>query len=226
MTPLQVLYEDNHLSRSTSSLGHRPGRRHGRRHARRPGRPLPQGEVRQARQRVRRRRAPAGPAGERRRDLRPHGQGARAPERALPRRAACASATGPWWMRDRPRTRVLSCTGSRATPSRTSRTPRRGRCREHGRRASRTGSPLSLEHYVLLEIDLETGRHHQIRAQLAAIGCHIKGDLKYGARRSNPGGGIHLHAREVSFEHPVRKTPLTIVARRRPPGPAVMRTRP
>jgi 23S rRNA pseudouridine1911/1915/1917 synthase len=70
----------------------------------------------------------------------------------------------------------------------------------------------ALERYVLLEIDLETGRHHQIRAQLAAIGCHIKGDLKYGARRSNPGGGIHLHAREVSFEHPVRKTTVTIVA--------------
>jgi 23S rRNA pseudouridine1911/1915/1917 synthase len=74
----------------------------------------------------------------------------------------------------------------------------------------------SLEHYFLLEIDLETGRHHQIRAQLAAIGCHVKGDLKYGARRSNPGGGIHLHAREVSFEHPVRKVPITIVA---PPPP-------
>jgi 23S rRNA pseudouridine1911/1915/1917 synthase len=70
----------------------------------------------------------------------------------------------------------------------------------------------TLDRYYLLEIDLETGRHHQIRAQLAAIGCHIKGDLKYGARRSNPGGGIHLHAREVSFEHPVRKTRLTIVA--------------
>lgn len=69
----------------------------------------------------------------------------------------------------------------------------------------------ALERYWLLEIDLETGRHHQIRAQLAAIGCRIKGDLKYGARRSNPGGGIHLHAREVSFEHPVRRTRLTIV---------------
>jgi 23S rRNA pseudouridine1911/1915/1917 synthase len=70
----------------------------------------------------------------------------------------------------------------------------------------------ALERYYLLDIDLETGRHHQIRAQLAAVGCHIKGDLKYGARRSNPGGGIHLHAREVSFEHPVRKTTITIVA--------------
>ncbi len=53
---------------------------------------------------------------------------------------------------------------------------------------------LSTDRYHLLEIGLETGRHHQIRAQLAAIGCHIKGDLKYGAARSNPGGGIHLHA--------------------------------
>jgi 23S rRNA pseudouridine1911/1915/1917 synthase len=71
---------------------------------------------------------------------------------------------------------------------------------------------LSLERYHLLEIQLETGRHHQIRAQLAAIGCHIKGDLKYGAARSNPGGGIHLHARQVSLVHPVRKTPLVITA--------------
>ena len=78
----------------------------------------------------------------------------------------------------------------------------------------------TLERYYLLEIDLETGRHHQIRAQLAAIGCHIKGDLKYGARRSNPGGGIHLHAREVSFEHPVQKTRLTVVA---PPPPDPVR---
>jgi len=56
---------------------------------------------------------------------------------------------------------------------------------------------LSTDRYHLLEIELEAGRHHQIRAQLAAIGCHIKGDLKYGAPRSNPGGGIHLHARQV-----------------------------
>ncbi len=71
---------------------------------------------------------------------------------------------------------------------------------------------FSLERYHLLEIELETGRHHQIRAQLAAIGCHIKGDLKYGAARSNPGGGIHLHARQVSLVHPVRKVPLVITA--------------
>ncbi len=71
---------------------------------------------------------------------------------------------------------------------------------------------FSLDRYHALEIELLTGRHHQIRAQLAAIGCHIKGDLKYGAERSNPGGGIHLHAREVSFLHPVRREPVRIVA--------------
>jgi len=62
-----------------------------------------------------------------------------------------------------------------------------------------------LDNYVLLEIDLKTGRHHQIRAQLAAIGCIIKGDLKYGAARSNKNGSIHLHSRLLSFEHPVKK---------------------
>jgi 23S rRNA pseudouridine1911/1915/1917 synthase len=77
----------------------------------------------------------------------------------------------------------------------------------------------SLEHYHLLEIELLTGRHHQIRAQLAAIGVHIKGDLKYGAARSNPGGGIHLHARRAALEHPVRHVPLLIVADP-PPDPA------
>ncbi len=66
--------------------------------------------------------------------------------------------------------------------------------------------------YYLLEIDLHTGRHHQIRAQLAALGIHIKGDLKYGANRSNPDGGIHLHARKLTFVHPVKKEELTIVA--------------
>ena len=71
---------------------------------------------------------------------------------------------------------------------------------------------LSVERYHLLEIELHTGRHHQIRAQLAAIGCPIKGDLKYGFPRSNPDGGIHLHAREVSFVHPVQNKPLLIVA--------------
>jgi 23S rRNA pseudouridine1911/1915/1917 synthase len=71
---------------------------------------------------------------------------------------------------------------------------------------------FSLERYHLLEIELHTGRHHQIRAQLAAVGCHIKGDLKYGAARSNPGGGIHLHARTTSFVHPVRNEQIRITA--------------
>lgn len=57
--------------------------------------------------------------------------------------------------------------------------------------------------YTLLSIGLETGRHHQIRCQLAAIGCPIKGDLKYGAKRSNPDGGICLHARSIEFLHPI-----------------------
>jgi len=68
------------------------------------------------------------------------------------------------------------------------------------------------EHYVLLEINLETGRHHQIRCQLAAIGCPVKGDLKYGARRSNPDGGISLHARQIEFIHPVSKQNICISA--------------
>lgn len=68
------------------------------------------------------------------------------------------------------------------------------------------------EHYSLLEINLETGRHHQIRCQLAAIGCPIKGDLKYGAKRSNPDGGICLHARQIAFEHPVSHEQIMITA--------------
>ncbi|MEG0789555.1 MAG: RNA pseudouridine synthase [Alistipes sp.] len=68
------------------------------------------------------------------------------------------------------------------------------------------------KNYSLVQVELLTGRHHQIRAQLSKIGCSIKGDLKYGAKRSNPNGGISLHARSVSFEHPVRKEPLTVVA--------------
>ena len=66
--------------------------------------------------------------------------------------------------------------------------------------------------YFLLEVKPKTGRHHQIRTQLSFIGCPIKGDLKYGAKRSNPDGSIHLHAREIEFIHPVRKEPLKIVA--------------
>ncbi|MGI6433494.1 MAG: RluA family pseudouridine synthase [Sphaerochaetaceae bacterium] len=68
------------------------------------------------------------------------------------------------------------------------------------------------DNYYLLEIRLITGRQHQIRAQLAAMGSHIKGDLKYGAKRSNPGGGIHLHARSLAFAHPVSKQKLLVVA--------------
>lgn len=68
------------------------------------------------------------------------------------------------------------------------------------------------ENYTLLEVNLETGRHHQIRCQLAAIGCPVKGDLKYGARRSNPDGGICLHARQIEFIHPVSKQPICITA--------------
>ncbi|MDR3142858.1 MAG: RluA family pseudouridine synthase [Tannerellaceae bacterium] len=68
------------------------------------------------------------------------------------------------------------------------------------------------DHYYLLEIDLKTGRHHQIRSQLSKIGCPIKGDLKYGANRSNPDGGISLHAREVLFTHPVSKETIQLVA--------------
>ena len=70
----------------------------------------------------------------------------------------------------------------------------------------------SLNHYHLLEIDLETGRHHQIRAQLANIGCVIKGDLKYGAKRSNNDGGIHLHAKTLQIKHPVKKDTMTFEA--------------
>jgi 23S rRNA pseudouridine1911/1915/1917 synthase len=69
-----------------------------------------------------------------------------------------------------------------------------------------------LDRYYVLEIELETGRHHQIRSQLSAIGCPIKGDLKYGFDRSNADGSIHLHARSLSLIHPVKKTPITIVA--------------
>ena len=94
-------------------------------------------------------------------------------------------------------------------------------------RVDKDGNPLSKEakravltyktiaqgdRYALLEINLETGRHHQIRCQLAAIGCPIKGDLKYGAKRSNPDGGISLHARRIEFIHPVSHEPISITA--------------
>ncbi|MDD5508795.1 MAG: RNA pseudouridine synthase [Bacteroidales bacterium] len=70
----------------------------------------------------------------------------------------------------------------------------------------------SAEIYHLLEIELITGRHHQIRAQLAAIGCPIRGDVKYGFPRTNKDGSIHLHARQVEFQHPVSKEILRIEA--------------
>lgn len=70
----------------------------------------------------------------------------------------------------------------------------------------------SSRRYYLLEVKLYTGRHHQIRCQLAKIGCPIKGDLKYGAPRSNQGGGICLHARSIAFKHPVSQRPVTITA--------------
>ena len=69
-----------------------------------------------------------------------------------------------------------------------------------------------LNNYFALEINLHTGRHHQIRAQLSAIGSPIKGDLKYGFDRSNPDGGIHLHCRKLVFTHPVTKEKIEIIA--------------
>lgn len=70
----------------------------------------------------------------------------------------------------------------------------------------------SSDRYHLLEVHLHTGRHHQIRCQLATIGCVIKGDLKYGARRSNPDGSISLHARHIEFEHPVSHQTISVDA--------------
>ena len=68
------------------------------------------------------------------------------------------------------------------------------------------------DRYFLLEVHLHTGRHHQIRCQLAHIGCPVKGDLKYGAPRSNPDGGISLHARAIEFVHPVSKQLISVIA--------------
>ena len=69
------------------------------------------------------------------------------------------------------------------------------------------------DRYTLLEVELLTGRHHQIRCQLAKIGCPIKGDLKYGFPRSNDNGGINLHARSITFKHPVSQETITITAK-------------
>jgi 23S rRNA pseudouridine1911/1915/1917 synthase len=68
------------------------------------------------------------------------------------------------------------------------------------------------QNYNLIEVELKTGRHHQIRCQLSSIGCPIKGDLKYGAQRSNPDGSISLHARYIEFVHPVSKEQIAITA--------------
>lgn len=77
----------------------------------------------------------------------------------------------------------------------------------------------NLNHYYLLEIDLKTGRHHQIRCQLACVGSPIKGDLKYGFNRSNPDASIHLHSRKLEFIHPVSKENIQIIAA--PPQDAI-----
>lgn len=69
-----------------------------------------------------------------------------------------------------------------------------------------------LRSYHVLEIELETGRHHQIRAQLAAVGLHIKGDLKYGAKRPNQNGSIHLHAKSLALAHPTTKEEMKFIA--------------
>ncbi len=85
--------------------------------------------------------------------------------------------------------------------------------RKESKKASLTYRYLSSsDRFHLIEIELHTGRHHQIRAQLATIGLHIKGDLKYGFSRSNCDGGIHLHARKIEFIHPVTGDSVTIVA--------------
>jgi 23S rRNA pseudouridine1911/1915/1917 synthase len=70
----------------------------------------------------------------------------------------------------------------------------------------------SSQYYHLLEVNPLTGRHHQIRVQLSTMGCHIKGDVKYGAKRANPDQSIHLHARALSFIHPVKDEPMYVVA--------------
>jgi 23S rRNA pseudouridine1911/1915/1917 synthase len=85
--------------------------------------------------------------------------------------------------------------------------------RKDSKKASLTYQYLgSSDRFHLIEIELRTGRHHQIRAQLAAIGLHIKGDLKYGFPRSNSDGGIHLHARKIEFVHPITGNTVKIVA--------------
>ena len=93
--------------------------------------------------------------------------------------------------------------------------------RSYAHRNERHGSKKAVLHYRLiassdryhlLEINLETGRHHQIRCQLAAIGCSVRGDLKYGYPRSNPNGGISLHAQHIQFKHPVKGEEINLTA--------------
>lgn len=85
--------------------------------------------------------------------------------------------------------------------------------RENSKKASLTYRLVSQsDRYYLLEIDLHTGRHHQIRSQLSKIGCPVKGDLKYGYPRSNKGGGISLHARKMKFVHPIKNISIEIKA--------------
>ena len=93
-------------------------------------------------------------------------------------------------------------------------TSRRAAAESQGAKKARLSYRLigTSERYWLLEVRLHTGRHHQIRAQLAGMGCPIKGDLKYGARRSNRGGGIHLHARKITLPHPTLEQPLAVLA--------------
>ena len=108
--------------------------------------------------------------------------------------------TGHWWRRPLSLLRERSVPGLPVTRSRTSPTP------------GRNPRQVPRKPYCATAVQLMTGRHHQIRCQLASIGCPIKGDLKYGARRSNPDGSISLHARQITFIHPTRKEPVTVTA--------------
>ncbi len=96
------------------------------------------------------------------------------------------------------------------TTNRSTATTKPGKDRQEARMKYRVIG--ASDKYYLLEVELITGRHHQIRAQLAAIGLPIKGDLKYGAPRSNRGGGISLHARSLTIPHPISKEDITFVA--------------
>jgi len=89
---------------------------------------------------------------------------------------------------------------------------RQSECKDSKKAVLHYNHITSSDRYHLLEIDLETGRHHQIRCQLAAIGCPIRGDLKYGYPRSNPNGGISLHAQRIQFTHPVNNEIINLTA--------------